>query len=285
MIVVFGRDGQLGWELCQVLERRGREVVGLSRRDCDVTEEGAVDAVVSGYAPRCVINCTAYNAVDGAEEDVAGAMALNAEAVGAMARAAQDWGASFVTVSTDYVFGEGFEEPIPETASAEPLSVYGRSKLEGEARAQELCEKAYVVRTTGLYSHRRHNFVKTMLKHAVAGNPLTVVEDQVVSPTWVAPLARVLERLPEMGPPGVYHAVAHGETSWLEYARKIFEVFGVEADLSGVDQASWGAAAERPDYSALDNARLREIGLDLFEPWDEALERFAREYTVDDLLG
>ncbi len=283
-IVVFGRDGQLGWELCRVLEARGRQVVGLSRADCDVTEPGMVDAVLSGYSPRLVVNCTAYNAVDAAEEDVAGATALNVVAVGAMAAAAQDWGAKFVTVSTDYVFGEGYSEPIPETEPANPLSVYGESKLEGERLALRQCEQAYVVRTTGLYSHRRHNFVKTMLKHGRAGTALKVVDDQFVAPTWVAPLARVLERLPEMGPPGVYHAVSHGGTSWYEYAQKIFEVFGVDADVSGIDQESWGAAAKRPSYSVLDNAKLRALGLDLFEPWDEALERFAREFELETLV-
>jgi dTDP-4-dehydrorhamnose reductase len=202
-----------------------------------------------------------------------------------MAAAAQDWGAAFVTVSTDYVFGDGFTEPIAETAVAEPLSVYGRSKLEGERLALAQCERAFVVRTTGLYSHRRHNFVKTMLKHARAGNPLTVVNDQFVSPTWVAPLARVLADLPRKGAPGTYHAVAHGGASWFEYAQKIFEVFGVDADLSGIDQDSWGAAAARPSYSVLDNAMLRKVGLDLFEPWDEALERFGREYGLETVVA
>jgi dTDP-4-dehydrorhamnose reductase len=101
-----------------------------------------------------------------------------------------------------------------------------------------------------------------------------VVNDQFVSPTWVAPLARVMADLPERGEPGTYHAVAHGGVSWFGFAQKIFEVFGVDADLSGIDQASWGAAARRPSYSVLDNARLREIGLDLFEGWDEGLEAF-----------
>lgn len=282
--LVFGRDGQLGWELVRQLRRAGREVVALDRDGCDVLVAEAVEEAIEAAGADVVYNCTAYNAVDRAEEDVAGAVALNAVAVGRMAAAVQRGGGRFVTVSTDYVFGEGHSVPISETEPPAPLSAYGRSKREGEVLALDQCSKAFVVRTTGLYSHRRPNFVKTMLKHALAGNPLTVVEDQKMSPTWVRPLARVLTELPERAQPGVYHAVAHGGTSWLGFAGKIFEVFGVDANLKGIKAAEWGAAAVRPSYSVLDNAMLRGVGLDLFEPWDDALERFAGEYSLDELL-
>ena len=272
--VVFGAKGQLGHELVRELEEREVEVVALGREDVDVTDRRAVDGALAKHAPHWVFNGTAYNAVDQAEREVDAALLLNGTVPGQLAAASREVGATFMHFSTDYVFGDGFSSPIDESMTPAPLSAYGRSKLLGERLTLQNNARAFVLRCCGLYSERRQNFVRTMLKYGLAGRRLTVVHDQMVSPTWVAPLARFAVDVMEQDLYGTYHAVAGGGCSWFEYASKIFEVLGVDVDLWPVDQKSWGAAASRPAYSVLDNAMARVVQVQALEPWDVALEAF-----------
>ncbi len=276
--VVFGAQGQLGHRLVSELSAAGSSVVGLGRADVDVTSREQVAAAIAEHTPDVVFNGAAYNAVDQAESDADAAMRLNAYAPGVLAAACREAGASFTHFSTDYVFGDGFDAPIDESREPAPLSVYGRSKLLGERVALANNPRTYVMRCCGLYSGRRRNFVRTMIHHALKGTPLRVVSDQYVSPTWVAPLARVAIELADTGLYGTYHAVAHGQCSWFEYAGAIFEELGLEANLSPVLQADWGAAAPRPSYSSLDNMMLRQLGLDGFSDWREDLSAFLADH-------
>lgn len=276
--MVFGAQGQLGHRLVTELAAAGEEVVGLGRAEVDVTSRDQVAGALAEHAPDVAFNGAAYNAVDQAESDVDAAMRLNAYAPGVLAAACRDAGAAFVHFSTDYVFGGGHSAPIDESHQPAPLSAYGRSKLLGERAALANNPRAYVVRCCGLYSARRRNFVRTMIHHALKGTPLRVVSDQYVSPTWVAPLARVSIELAKTDLFGTYHAVSHGECSWFEYAGAIFEELGLDADLSPVLQADWGAAAPRPSYSSLDNMMLRQLGLDGFVGWREDLSAFLADH-------
>ncbi len=276
--LVFGARGQLGGRLTLELEARGAEVVALGRADVDVTDAAAVRDALAAHAPDVVFNGAAYNAVDLAEAEPDAAMRLNAYAPGVLAAASREAGAVFVHYSTDYVFGDGHAAPIDESHAPTPMSVYGRSKLLGERVALANNPRTFVVRCCGLYSARRRNFVRTMIHHGLKGTPLRVVSDQHVSPTWVAPLARTSLELCRTGLFGTYHAVAHGECSWHEYASAIFELTGIEADLTPVLQADWGAAAPRPSYSSLDNMMLRQLGLDDLSHWRDDLATFLAEH-------
>ncbi len=273
-IVVFGAEGQLGWQLAEQARAQGAAVVALGRAQADVTDPAQVRAALEEHQPDVVFNGAAYNAVDRAEEDADAAMRLNGLAPGHIAAACRQSGAAFMHFSTDYVFGHGHTSPIDESYEPAPLSVYGRSKRLGEVMALQNNPRTFVVRCCGLYSARRRNFVRTMIHHALKGTSLTVVSDQIVSPTWVEPLAGVALALSQTETFGVYHAVAHGQCSWYEYASRIFELLELDADLSPVAQADWGAPAPRPAYSSLQNRLLGSLELDAMEPWDVALERF-----------
>lgn len=281
--LILGAHGQLGHELTLQFRQRHPDatLIAAAREACDITDGASLREVFAMHRPTLVINCAAYNAVDQAEEDRDAAIALNAMAPGLIARQCRAHGATFLHYSTDYVFGHGHDSPIDETHAPAPLSVYGRSKLAGERWAMENNPgDTFVIRCCGLYSERRANFIHTMLRVALAGKPLRVVSDQWVSPTWVAPLARVsLDLLArDEAPRGVYHAVAQGETSWYDYARAIFEELGIDADLSPVSQSEWQAKAARPAYSSLDNAMLRQLDLDTLGPWREGLNAFLAQH-------
>lgn len=268
-ILVFGAQGQLGFELCS---QTG--AAGVDRQTCDTTDFGAVRTILHARRPKLVFNCTAYNAVDKAEEERDQALAINGVAPGLMARYCREIGARFVHFSTDYVFGDGHHRPIDESHLPGPLSAYARSKWMGEQAVMHNNPDAVVIRTTGLYSDRRHNFVHTMLRLGRERGELTVVADQHIAPTWVRPLAAVAIKVARTDYAGVVHAVSHGGVTWHAFAQRIFELANLDVKLHATTQDEWGAAARRPSYSVLDNAVLRTLGIDEFEPWDFMLERF-----------
>ena len=276
-IAVIGANGQLGHEIVRIASERGYQVEKLTRNELDVSNLDAIDEVVSTLDAQTLFNCSAYNLVDNAEEESDIANLVNGLAPARMANAARRAGIRIAHFSTDYVFGHGHIEPIDESHKAHPLSAYGRSKRMGELGVLHAHPDALVIRTTGLYSSRRKNFVTSMLNFARSGRELTVVDDQTISPTWVRPLAAAALDLANTRYAGIVHAVSHGGCSWFELAHKAFELGGVEAKLSPISQEEWGAAAPRPPYSVLDNSVLRALGLDHhFEPWDVALAEFFR---------
>ncbi len=278
-ILVFGSNGQLGFEICAQAAADG-----VDRLTCDTTDHDALRTILYARRPKIVFNCTAYNGVDKAEEEIDAAIRINGIAPGVMARYCREIGARFVHFSTDYVFGDGHKSPIDESYSPEPLSAYARSKRMGEEAVMHNHPDAVVVRTTGLYSDRRHNFVHTMLKYGRERGELTVVADQHISPTWVKPLAKTALKLARHDFGGIVHAVSHGGVTWHAFAQRIFELSNVEVKLHATTQAEWGAAARRPFYSVLDNAVLRGLGIDDFEPWDFMLENFLRVNVEESVL-
>ena len=278
--LVFGAEGQLGHAIFEELERRDIEAIALGRKDVDIQDAQQVRHALATHKPSVVFNGAAYNAVDKAEKEEERALKLNALAPGIIAAACFERGASLMHFSTDYVFGDGFDQPINEGHAPSPLSAYARSKRLGEVLALQNNPRTYVVRCCGLYDHRRHNFIRTMLRHGLQNKPLRVVDDQYVSPTWVEPLAKVCVNLIEHGNQvyGVCHAVSHGSCSWYKYAKKIFEVLNLELDLQPTSQASWGAAARRPAYSVLENTMLKLHGLDTLDRWDRMLTEFLQRH-------
>lgn len=272
--LIFGYRGQLG----HALHERLPDAAGVDRAGCDVTDDDAVRAVLDGAAADVVFNATAYNNVDDAEREFDEALAVNGVAPGRIASACRDIGAALVHFSTDYVFGDGFADPIDESRETHPLSAYGRSKLTGERLAMQNNTRTTVIRTTGVYSHRRRNFVKSMIAAALAEKRLELVNDQFVSPTWVEPLADTALEISGTGISGLYHATSRGACSWYEFAGRIFEILQIDADLHPTDQESWGAAARRPSYSVLDDAMIRATGIARMGRWDDMLERFLSEH-------
>jgi dTDP-4-dehydrorhamnose reductase len=278
--VIFGAGGRLAHDLARTFGLPG-EVVPLTHADLDVLDAARVRETLDALRPTHVVNGAAYNQVDRAEDEPARAFALNDEAVGTLAAACQRLGATLVHFSTDYVFDGRAGRPYREDDLPNPLSVYAESKLAGERRARERCERVYIFRVCGLFGAAKRpggtNFVETMLRLAEEGKAIRVVSDQIVGPSYTLDLARKVWRVLAVGPPGLYHLTSTGETSWYDFAREIFRLSGVAASLTPVTAAEYGARAKRPAYSVLAHTRLAALGEDDLRPWNEALAAYLGE--------
>jgi dTDP-4-dehydrorhamnose reductase len=279
-VLLTGAGGQLAADLAATFTAAGHEVHSRRREDLDIEDERAVRTALDDVRPSIILNPAAYNRVDDAETDAALAFAVNAYGPRVLARASADAGAALVHYSTDYVVDGTRRRPYTEADAPLPLSAYATSKLCGEYFVRALAPRHYVLRVCGLFGpagrHTRHgNFVETMLRVAVAGRALRVVADQIVAPTSTHDVAiATLELIAGTAPYGLYNCTARGETSWYDYARTIFEVAGVAADLSPTTAAEYGAPARRPAYSILDNGKLEAAGVPRPRHWREALVEY-----------
>jgi dTDP-4-dehydrorhamnose reductase len=280
--VLIGAAGQLGFDLARTFDLPGA-LIPLTRADLDLLDRGAVERVLQALRPTHVVNTAAYNLVDRAEDEPATAFAVNAEAVGTLADVCQGLGATLAHFSTDYVFDGRRTTPYGEDDAPAPLGAYGRSKLEGERQALARCRGTFVFRVSGLYGVARSagkggtNFVETMLRLAHAGEPIRVVHDQVLTPSYTRDLAPKVWRVLARGAPGVYHVTNAGETSWFDFAREIFRLSGLAPALTAVTAAEYGARAPRPAYSVLGHGRLAAVGEDDLRSWPDALAAYLRE--------
>ena len=277
---VVGATGQLGSDLVRTFTSPG-ELIPLGSRDLDVLDAARVRSTLADLRPTVVINATAYNFVDRAEEERPQAFALNAEAVGSLAATSQSLGAVFVHFSTDYVFDGRKRTPYVETDAPGPLGAYGESKLAGERLALERCERTVIFRVCGLFGigarSGKGNFVETMLRLAREGKPLRVVSDQVLGPSYTLDLARKVWAVLPKATHSLYHLTSGGQTSWYDFARRAFQLAGVTADITPVTAAEFGARAKRPAYSVLGHANLAALGEDDLRPWDAALAAYIAE--------
>lgn len=258
----------LGHDLCAALA--GRDVTALTRTDLDVTDAVAVRAAVAGHD--VVINASAYNAVDAAEDDEDAAFAVNATGPRHLADAARAAGARLLHVSTDYVFDGKSNVPYAEDSPRQPLGAYGRSKAAGEEFVQQHPDHL-LVRTAWLYGRHGSSFARTVLRLARERDTVSVVTDQVGQPTWSADLAGwILALLDTDAPSGIYHGTNSGQASWFEFARAIFEYSGLDPErVLPTDSASFVRPAPRPAYSVLGHAAWGAAGLPEPRPWRDAL--------------
>ena len=278
-ILVTGAGGQLGQALQRVLA--AEDVIALTRTELDVTDGEAVTRVVETHRPEWILNTAAYNLVDEAEEQADAAFQVNALGVLHLAQAARAAGSTLVHFSTDYVFDGRQDKPYGETDPPNPLSVYALSKFTGEILLRGGTPKYFLIRTCGLYgwppNPRRGNFVERMLGAARAAKPLRVVSDQILTPTSASELAEKVALLVRTGRYGLYHMTNEGQCSWYEFAQEIFRLAGLSPRLDAVTLAEYGAPAQRPRYSVLENHAYAELGLPPFRPWQEALADYLRQ--------
>lgn len=272
MILVVGANGMLGRDLMALLGDRGH---GVDIADIDISSPESVFTVIGALKPEVVINCAAYTDVDGCESNTETAMAVNGEGVAYLAMACKDNGALLVQVSTDYVFDGSKGAPYVEDDAPCPLSVYGESKLAGEMNAA-FSPEHLIVRTQWLYGLHGKNFVETMLRIAAEKSEVTVVDDQIGSPTWTVDLAQALIALIDHGCRGVYHAANSDYCSWNDFAGAIFEESGLNVTVTPMTTAALNRPARRPLYSTLDCTKLgAESG---FHPqsWRNALREYLK---------
>ena len=256
-VLIAGSGGQLGRAL-QVLEPVGVEVFAPPEAEFDITDADTVVRVVTEARPDVVINAAAYTAVDRAESEEARARAVNVNAVGLLAAAARNAGAAFAHVSTDFVFDGTANTPYPPDAAPNPLSVYGRTKADGEAAAAEFHPAPLIVRTAWVYAAEGQNFLRTMLRLLAERDEIRVVADQIGTPTHVETVARTLWRLIGGGHTGIFHVTDAGVASWYDFAVAIHEAALIEDVISRnvtivpIRTVDYPTPAARPAYSVLD---------------------------------
>jgi dTDP-4-dehydrorhamnose reductase len=276
-VLVTGAAGLLAGAIASVF-RRDSDVVALTRAALDITDDGAVDAAIAAHRPGVVVNCAAYNDVDGAEAEPVAALELNAFAVRSLARAAAAAGATLVHYSSDFVFDGTASRPYVEGDRPNPQGVYAASKLLGEWFALE-APGALVLRVESLFGAPagwagRTGSLGTLAAAIEAGREVPVFVDRVVSPSHVVDIAEATHALLTSGTAsGLYHCVNAGACSWRDIALEIARLLGKPADLRPITLDSVSLRARRPRYSALDNTRLRAAGI-MMPTWQDALARF-----------
>jgi dTDP-4-dehydrorhamnose reductase len=280
-LLVTGAAGMLGRDVMLAAGNAGHDVVGYGRAELDVTDPGALERKFDLERPDVVINCAAWTDVDGAEDAEEAAFAVNGSGAGHVAAAAAKLKVTVLHVSTDYVFDGTKGAAYVESDQPGPLSAYGRTKLAGEEAVAAANKRHFIVRSAGLFGVGGRNFVETMLQLAEDRSEVTVVRDQIGSPTYTWHLAYGIVRLIEGIEYGIHHMAAADQCSWYEFAREIFEQSHVECRVLSITSEEFGAAAPRPAFSALTSQREHAIRL---PSWQDGLagylaQRKAQEGT------
>jgi dTDP-4-dehydrorhamnose reductase len=267
-IIVIGGNGQLG----QCLQEKiipadpSNTFIFLGSADVDITDAAQIEAVFEQYQPTYCINCAAYTAVDNAEEEQDKAYAINELAVKHIAESCLKYNTTLIHISTDFVFNGDSSIPLTEALPTNPVNVYGLSKLKGEIQVQELMEQYYIIRTSWLYSEKANNFCKTMLKLSQSRDSLTVIYDQVGTPTYAMDLAEVIIKIisNDNKAYGLYHYSNEGVASWYDFAKAIFEFAEVDMKVTPVASSAFVTKAKRPHYSVMDKTKIKQkLGIEI----------------------
>jgi len=282
-ILITGHRGQLGSDLVTLLGA-GHQVKGVDLPEVDITDLNQVLSAVRHFRPDVVIHAAAYTDVDGCETDSETAFSVNRDGTWNVAQACAELGTRLIYYSTDYVFDGTKATPYVETDLPNPGTVYGRSKLAGEAAILESLDDFAILRIAWIYGYHGKNFVKTMIKlgkqqlaeRKVGGpvTPLKVVNDQIGNPTWTEDVVRQTEKVLDHDLHGTFHATSEGETSWYDFARRIFEILKMDVDIRPCTTAEYPRPAPRPARSALENARLKKTDCNVMRDYRVALADF-----------
>lgn len=288
-VFVTGVKGQLGHDVMNELAKRGHEGYGVDIDEMDITDGAAVNRVITEAAPEAVIHCAAWTAVDLAEDDdkVEKVRAVNAKGTEYIAKVCKKLDIPMMYISTDYVFnGKGRHFWEPDDLNREPINVYGQTKYEGELAVENNLEKYFIVRIAWVFGVNGKNFIKTMLNLGKTREKLTVVCDQIGSPTYTFDLARLLVDMIETEKYGRYHATNEGICSWYEFACEIFrqaEAMGrseydeEHLEVEPVLSKDYAAKAVRPANSRMSKEKLTEKGFERLPTWQDALHRYLQE--------
>ena len=287
-ILLLGKNGQLGFDLCRLLASDNSiELIAYDRTNCDVSQVDAI-AMLGRIHFDVLINCTAYTNVEKAETHIADAFQINAYAVSELAKVCEEKNAKFIHFSTDYVFGDSKDKrPLTEIDAPAPLNIYGASKLMGESLAQRYCSKAYILRSASLYgtkgaSGKGGNFITTILRIAKEKGEVSVVDDQWMSPTSTQSLAQMtVDLIKSEALPGVYHATNTGVASWYEFAKCFIGMAGVDCVVNRVSASTFPVVAQRPVCSVLSSRKL-DAFITVVPHWETALKRYLLESNLLD---
>jgi dTDP-4-dehydrorhamnose reductase len=279
-VAVIGGNGQLGRDVGLAFANEGHAVTNLTHQEIEVSSLASVREALGALRPELVVNASAFHHVEKCEADPALAFAVNGIGTRNLGQITEETGAALMHVSTDYVFDGRKNAPYTEEDAPAPLNVYGNTKLSGELFARSTNPRHFVVRTSAIYGENPCrakgglNFVELMLKLSKERKELRVVDDEFVSPTPTAQLARQLVVLSRSSDYGLYHATSEGSCSWFEFAATIFELTNTHIRLEPARPGEFPAKVPRPKYSVLENQALKIKSLNVFSHWKEGLQDY-----------
>lgn len=273
-VLVTGAKGQLGYDVVKELEKRGYKALGVDREEMDLTSTQQIKDYIKNSNPEAIIHCGAYTLVDKAEEEKELCKRINSISTKEIANCSKVLDIPMIYISTDYVFdgtkdGEYTEDDLPN-----PINVYGKTKCEGEVYVQEILEKYYIVRISWVFGENGNNFVDTILRLSKKRESLSVINDQVGSPTYTKDLAPLLVDMLETNKYGIYHATNEGYCTWYEFAREIFKIANVDVKLKKINTCEYSTKARRPLNSKMSKEKLKNMGFTPLRNWKDALEEY-----------
>lgn len=273
-VLVTGSNGQLG-KCLQDVSQGSTNInwIFKSSQELDITDEVSVTNAFNNNQIDYLVNCAAYTAVDKAESEPEKAFLVNAEGVRLLADACKEHNATLIHISTDFVFDGEKTAPYTETDIPNPINIYGASKLKGEQYILGILEKYFIIRTSWVYSEHGNNFVKTMLRLAKERDEISVVDDQIGSPTYAGDLAKCIAQIIDVAPEefGIYHYSNDGGICWYELAKAIFYQKGVKVELKPIKTLLYPTPAKRPKYSVMEKSKITKVlKIEIF-PWEERL--------------
>lgn len=277
IVLVTGAHGQLGSDVVTELEKRGFEVIAPTHKEFDITNQGLILQWFEHKKIEAVVHCAAYTAVDLAQEEHFKCHNLNASATRSLAKQCGRLEIPMVYISTDYVFPGTGDTPYEINDKKGPMNEYGLSKLAGEEDVRRFCSKYFIVRVSWLFGKNGRNFVSTILSLADTKEQISVVSDQIGSPTYTKDLAPLICDMLSSEKYGVYHATNEGFTSFYEFAEEIVRQSGKTLRINPVSSEKYNAPAKRPKNSRLSKDSLTKAGFSLLPPWQDALHRYLLE--------
>ena len=275
-ILVTGYKGQLGYDVVNEATSRDIEAIGVDIDEMDITNVEQVNQVINEGNYDAVVHCAAWTAVDKAEDMVEVCRKVNVEGTQNIANVCKSLGIPLMYFSTDYVFDGQGEEPWGEYDERHPLNVYGQTKYEGELAVEALA-KHFIIRIAWVFGKNGNNFIKTMLRLGKEHGKVSVVDDQVGSPTYTFDLAKLVVDMIQTNEYGTYHATNEGLCSWYEFACEIFKQAGLEVSVTPVNSSAFPAKAKRPQNSRMNKTELDKHGFDHLPTWQDALSRYLKE--------
>lgn len=279
-VLVTGVKGQLGYDVIKVLKERNIECLGVDIEDFDITDMQATATFIAKYSPDAVIHCSAYTAVDKAEDNLELCKSVNSQGPRNIAAICKEIDAKMIYISTDYVFPGTGDLEYEVNDPTGPLGTYGQTKLDGELAVKELLTKYFIVRISWVFGKNGNNFVKTMLRLGKERSEINVVCDQIGSPAYTADLAPLLCDMVVTEKYGTYHATNEGFCSWAEFARDIFKQAGYTTKVNFIPTSEYPAKAKRPYNSRMSKKSLDEAGFRRLPAWQDAVIRYLKEIEI-----
>src|SRR5450759_358913 len=276
-LLIVGADGQLGTDMARLLAPTV-DVTARGMDELDIMDRPSLKQAIESALPDVIVNCAAYTAVDRAETEQDAAYRVNVLGARNVAQAARRVGARVVYFSTDYVFDGAASTPYDEEAPTGPLSVYGRTKLQGEQATREANPDNLILRLAWLYGSTGHNFVRTVLRLSREKDELRIVDDQVGSPTFTEDVVHQLWTAIEDGCSGTYHCVNAGQASWHAFATRIVHRLGLNVPVIAIHTVDYPSPARRPAYSVLADRKFELEALNGMRPWEDALQDYMVRY-------